>query len=130
MALILPVDSTGDRRIQVLLGANLVTLRTYWNPIVPGWYMDLVGADGQNIILGVAMVPEINLLAFDLTLTRLYGQFRVFTLDISENNTPDSLGSTAQLWWFSSGEWERMESQVRQNPQFPFDVREMYRAGA
>lgn len=126
MAQILPVNSTGDRSIQCLLGANLLTIRTYWNPTVPGWYMDITDSFGTVLAAGAALVPEVNALAYDLTLTRLYGQFRVFTTDGGENATPESLGTVAQLWWFAPGEWEAAEVVERIQPVFPFDVREMY----
>lgn len=126
MALILPVNSTGDRRIQCLLGNNLLFIRTYWNSTVPGWYMDLNGPNGLPIASGLALVPVVNVLAADPTLTRIYGQFRVFTLDGGENNAEDSLGRTAKLWWFAPGEWEANEIETELDTALPFDVRAMY----
>jgi hypothetical protein len=126
MAAIIPVDSTGDRRIQVLLGQNLVTIRTYWNPTVPGWYMDLVDSSGSPISLGLALVPVVNVLDSQPNLTRIYGQFRIFTKDGGENNTPTSLGDTGVLWWFAPGEWEENEIEQAVTTALPFDVYAMY----
>lgn len=126
MALILPVNSTGDRRIQLLLGQNLLSIRTYWNPTVPGWYMDLYGPNGLPIALGLALVPVVNVLESQQNITRVYGQFRVFTLDGGENATSDSLGRTAKLWWFAPGEWEANEIEAQLDVELPFDVRAMY----
>lgn len=126
MALILPVNSAGDRRIQLLLGNILMTVRTYWNPTVPAWYMDLFGPNGLPIAEGLALVPVINVLESQPTLTRIYGQFRVFTLDGGENSTEDSLGRTAKLWWFAPGEWEANEIETAIETALPFDVRAMY----
>lgn len=126
MALILPVNSTGDRRIQVLLGNNLLSIRTYWNPTVPSWYMDLYGPNGLPITLGLALVPVANVLESQKNLTRVFGQFRIFTLDGGENNTEDSLGRTAKLWWFAPGEWEAAEAEQELDVELPFDVRSMY----
>lgn len=126
MALILPVNSTGDRRIQVLLGSNLLSIRTYWNPTVPAWEMDIFGSNGLPIREGLAMVPIVNLLAPYPEITRVYGQFRIFTLDNGENNTEDSLGRTAKLWWFAPGEWEANEIESQFLTELPFDVRAMY----
>lgn len=120
---IIPVDSTGDRRIQVLLGQNLVTIRTYWNSTIPGWFMDLVGVPGG---LGLALVPVFNVLDSQPNLTRIYGQFRIFTKDGSENNTETSLGDVAQLWWFAPGEWEENEIPQAVTTVLPFDVYTMY----
>ena len=126
MALIIPVNSTGDRRIQVLLGSNLLFIRTYWNPTVPAWYMDIVGPNGQPIALGLALVPVVNLLESQPSITRVFGQFRIFTLDGGENNTADSLGRLAKLWWFAPGEWEANEIETELSVALPFDVRAMY----
>lgn len=129
MALILPVNSTGDRRIQVLLGSNLLSIRTYWNPTVPSWYMDIFGPNGLPIAQGLALVPIVNLLESQPNLTRVFGQFRIFTLDNGENNTDDSLGRTAKLWWFAPGEWEANEIESEFFTELPFDVRDMYTPG-
>lgn len=126
MALIVPVDSTGDRRIQVLLGQNLISIRTYWNPTVPGWYMDLFDNNGNPITLGLAMVPIVNLLDSQPNLTRIYGQFRVFVTDGGENNTETSIGDTGVLWWFAPGEWEANEIEQAITTVLPFDVTQMY----
>lgn len=126
MALIIPVNNVGDRRIQVLLGSNLLTIRTYWNPTVPGWYMDLSDSAGAVIALGLALVPSINVLSSQQNLTRLYGQFRVFPTDNSENDREDSLGDPSVLWWFAPGEWEANEIPQNFITVLPFDVTAMY----
>lgn len=126
MAEIIPVNSTGDRELQVLLGANLLTLRTYWNSTIPAWEMDIVDDAGNSLAEGLAMVPVVNMLAYSPTLTRTLGQFRVFTLDDSENVTETSLGDTCKLWWFAPGEWEDNEIESANIFILPFDVYEMY----
>ena len=126
MALIIPVDSTGDRRIQVLLGQSLVSIRTYWNSTVSGWYMDLFDNNGETITLGMALAPIVNVLESQPNLTRIYGQFRIFTKDGGENSTETSLGDTAQLWWFEPGEWEENEIPQAVTTVLPFDVYAMY----
>lgn len=126
MALIIPVNSTGDRRIQLLLGSNLLTVRTYWSPTVPSWYMDLIDSGGNELAVGLALVPIINVLESQPNLTRIYGQFRVFTIDGSENDTETSLGDTGILWWFAPGEWEANEIPPVVTTILPFDMASMY----
>lgn len=126
MALIVPVNSVGDRRIQVLLGSNLLSIRTYWNPTIPGWFMDLSDSSGAVIALGLALVPLVNVLASQPNLTRIYGQFRIFPTDNSENDREDSLGDPAVLWWFAPGEWEANEIPQAVTTVLPFDVTTMY----
>lgn len=122
---IVPVNNTGDRRIQVLLGQNLLSIRTYWNGLLRGWFMDIDGPAGERISRGDALVPGVNILGYDPTLSRLYGQFRVFVTSGS-NDTPTSLGNEAQLWWFEPGVLEAAQKKARVNPEFLFDVRTMY----
>ncbi len=124
--LIIPVNSDADRRVQVLLGDNLLTIRTYWNDLVPAWYMDISDDAGNDIAIGIALVPVINLLKFSPTLTRIYGQFRIVTKDNSENDTETSLGDTALLYWFAPGEAEALETKATTSFVFPFDVYSMY----
>ncbi len=103
----LPVNSHPDRAFQILLGENLLTIRTYWNGTVPAWYMDIIAQDETPIALGLALVPVINILEFSPQLTMDFGQFRVITTD--ENDTPTSLGNTAQVWWYAPNEFENEE---------------------
>lgn len=123
--LIVPVNSTGDRTIQVLLGFHLLSIRTYWNSLVPGWFMDIGGPNGERISAGDALVPGVNILAYDPTIARIYGQFRIFCSS-GANDTPTSLGNEAQLWWFEPGVLEEATKRTRQNPEFLFDTRAMY----
>lgn len=110
MPQIIPLTNDPDRRITVDLGDNLLTLRTYYNPTVPGWYMDIEG-----YALGLALVPYANVLQQSPELTRSLGQFRLFVdggADVIVDSLPASgaagfavLGQSAQLWWFAPGEW-------------------------
>ena len=125
--LILPVDSTPDRRFQILLGENLLTVRTYWNPTVPMWYMDLSASNGDSLARGLALVPLINVLEAETELTRTLGQFRMIPLEnASEVASADSLGRTGRLWWFAPGEWEANEVPQSIITTLPFDVASMY----
>ncbi len=124
---ILPVTADNDRRFQVLLGDNLLTLRTYFNSVVPGWFMDIVAQDETPFARGLALVPAINILRANAELTRTLGQFRVIVSDGGENDTPESLGNTAQLWWFAPGEFETLDQDTVVDYTLPFDVRAMYR---
>jgi hypothetical protein len=74
--LIIPLNSSPDRRIQILLGFNLLSLRTYWNASSGKWYMDISGSDGVSLARGLALVPNINVLELSAELTRRLGQFR------------------------------------------------------
>lgn len=126
MALIIPVNSEPDRELQIQLGDNLLTVRTYFNETALQWFMDLYDENGEPLALGLAMVPIINLLESETELTRNIGQFRVQTTNDTENRAPDSLGNLATLWWYAPGEFESLGIEdIEVNP-LPFNVRSMY----
>ncbi len=124
--LIIPVNSEPDRRLQVQLGDNLLTLRTYWNPLAACWFMDITDSAGTVLARGLALVDGINLLEAETELTRTLGQFRVVLLDNVAVPTATNLGSGARLWWFAPGEWEGAEVADNLLTALPFDVRTMY----
>ena len=113
MARIIPVNSAADREMQVLLGVNLLTLRTYWN---------------ATLARGLTLVPAVNVLEAETELTRTIGQFHIVPANGEENDTPTSLGNTCALWWFAPGEFEAyLETlPVETDTPLPFDVRTMY----
>lgn len=98
MPQIIPLTSDPDRTFDVELGGNLLTLRTYYNPTVPGWYMDVEG-----VAKGLALVPFADVFEASPELQRTIGQMRLMSLDGADVVT--DLGSLNQLWWFSPGEW-------------------------
>lgn len=124
--LIIPVNSEPDRRMQVLLGGNLLTLRTYWNPTAGCWFMDISDSSGVSLARGLALVPEVNVLENETELTRTLGQFRVIPLDNTGAPTYNTLGTKARLWWFAPGEWEAAITPESVDVALAFDVRTMY----
>lgn len=117
--IILPVTAAPDRKFRILLGENLLTIRTYFNSVAPGWFMDLIGADGQPLALGLALVPIVNVLEAETELTRTLGQFRVFPTDGTENISPNTI---APVWWFAPGEFEAAELSQMADVILPFDL--------
>lgn len=126
MALVIPVNSEPDRELQIQLGENLMTVRTYYNTIAATWFMDLSGDNDVVLARGLALVPLINVLQAESELTRLYGQFRIETVNETENDNPDSLGNSATLWWFAPGEFEALDIVDTTINPLPFNVRDMY----
>jgi len=96
----IPLTNTGDTRRTVTLGDNQITIRTYYNPVIPCWVMDINDANNIMDMKGQNLVGGINLLERSPKWTRLFGYFRV----TSDALTPESLGSTSELYWFSDQE--------------------------
>lgn len=124
--LIIPLNSSPDRRIQILLGFNLLSLRTYWNASSGKWYMDIGGSDGVSLARGLALVPNINVLELSPELTRRLGQFRLLASGSAVRATDNNLGTDMRLWWFAPGEFEAAEIQSPGLTVLPFDVSTMY----
>lgn len=76
MPQIIPLTSDPDRTFDVELGGNLLTLRTYYNPTVPGWYMDVEG-----VAKGLALVPFADVFQSSPELQRTIGQMRLIVSD-------------------------------------------------
>ncbi len=112
--LIIPVNSAGSRRISVSLGndTGVITFRTYWNPLAPCWYMDLLDENDTPLAYGIAMVPRINLIRYDPLLVARIGDLRVADLRPvgptgPAKQTADILGKPngLQLVHFAPGEY-------------------------
>lgn len=124
MGMIVPVNSTGDRRFQVLLGDNLLSIRTYYNPLIPLWHMDIYDSNGQAFITGQPLIPVINLLEAYPDLTRQLGQFRLITTGDYQSET--ALGDTAVLWWFTDAEARSFIPELTTIGELSIDVRSLY----
>lgn len=99
MPQIIPLTSDPDRTFDVELGGNLLTLRTYYNPTVPGWYMDVEG-----VAKGLALVPFADVFESSPELQRTIGQMRLIVSDgadvVAESlpqDTSDPLAGT-RVW--------------------------------
>lgn len=104
MAIQIPTNNAGDRRLKISLGDNVLTIRTYFNRIVNFWAMDIATDDGDPIATGLNIVAGINLIEWSQTLTDIYGQFRV----TEDARGQESLAEVA-LVWFAPGEFEELE---------------------
>ena len=85
--LIVPLTADPDSRRQIQLGGNVLTLRTYYVPIMRTWFMDVADVSGVTLAAGLALVPQINVLGGSPELTRTLGQFRVLPFDSADDNT-------------------------------------------
>lgn len=129
MAYEIPTTSDPDRQFEIVLGANLLTLRTYFNGTTPGWFLDITDDGGASLARGLAIVPGVNLLASRPDLTGTLGQLRTATSDGGNNTDPAGLGTVARLYWFAPGEFEALAAQVAAPAALtplPFDTGALY----
>ena len=106
---VIPVNSNGSRRILVDLGDGIgvIQFRTYWNPTMQTWNLDLRDDAGNDLILGLPLVVGINILDAHTEIKSRIGQLRVVSLNPAINNrSEEALGTTAFLVHFPPGEFE------------------------
>lgn len=53
--------SADNQEFRIALGNNTFTLRVTWRDVA-GWIMDVMDGAGQPVLLGVPLVPGVNLL--------------------------------------------------------------------
>lgn len=106
--IVIPLNNDGARRIDIDLENDIgvITFRSYWNGITETWNVDLVDAEGNDIILGLAMVVGIDLLKAHPLVGDRIGQLRVVSTTDENNRNTETLGNTAELVHFAPGEFE------------------------
>lgn len=134
---IIPLTSAGSRRISVPLGTDIgvITFRTYWNPLAPCWYVDLLDENDVMLAAGLAMVPRINIIRYDPVLVARIGDLRVADLRPvgprgPQNQTADILGKPngLQLVHFAPGEYDlTYPAQIRPLRYINVDMDAMFR---
>ena len=104
MPYIIPVDSTGSRKIDVVLGDNVFRMRTYYLPNIKRWLMDITDTTDNPIIMGICLNTGVgNLVKGKHQLFDGQG-IRCISLDGTENNTPESLGTSCVVVYYEKGE--------------------------
>ena len=91
--LILPMTNDGARKADIDIISGIFSFRTYWNYSTSMWYVDMLDANGNDYLLGMALVPEINILKAHSVQVEQIGEIRVSDVPLTGNATVDSLGS-------------------------------------
>jgi len=104
MPQIIPVDNTGSKTIDVALGKNMFRLRTYYLPYTKCWLMDIMDTSDNPIIMGICLNVGVGNLVKGKSTLFENQVIRCVSIDGTENNTPDSLGTTCLLYYYGEGE--------------------------
>ena len=91
--LILPMTNDGARRADIDIITATYSFRTFWNYSTEMWYVDMVDSEGIDYLLGMALVPAINILKAHTVQVEETGDIRVSDSLATGNATVDSLGS-------------------------------------
>lgn len=104
MPQIIPFTNDGCRTIDIALGENMFRMRTYYLPYTRTWVLDIMDQDDNPIITGIALnVGVANIVNGKDKIFE--GQtIRCVSLDGTENNTPESLGTSCQVYYYSKDE--------------------------
>lgn len=125
MSFVIPTFNTGTVEYNVILNGSVYYLRTYWNQYAKMWFLDLKDNNNDPIQMGIALVPNINLLRRNRNQTETIGELRVVDTNGDGNATTESLGNTSLLYYFLPGEFEATypdyNKQDFREQQFDFD---------
>jgi hypothetical protein len=106
---IIPLTSDGAQRVRVTLtgGIGTYVFRSYWNYTASRWFMDILDIEGTPLIEGIALVPGPNIIRGQRDIESIFTDFRILLMS-GQNDTTDSLGSTAFLAQFDEGEYDTL----------------------
>ena len=99
-----PLSSDGQSTRVVPLGDVLVALTTRYNYYARVWVLDVQDAQGGDLLLGLALVPGLDLLAPYPQLKKRLGGLLLLQRRREAHRDPEGLGTDAQLLWFAPGE--------------------------
>ena len=104
MPQLIPFNNEGSRVIDVTLGDNVFKIRTYYLPYIKRWIMDIMGPSENPIISGICLNVGVgNLVKGKASI--FDGQtIRCLSIDGTENDTPESLGTTCVVVYYGKGE--------------------------
>ena len=107
MPQVIPTFNTGTVAYNVSLNGTTFFIRTYFNEFASMWFLDLLDSNNDPVALGLALVPDINILRYSPSLTNTIGELRISTTETG-NDTTTSLGTDALLYYFLPGEFETL----------------------
>ena len=104
MPQLIPFTNDGCRKITITLGENVFILETYYLPDIQRWLMDIYDVDENPILLGISLNVGVDNLVKGKAKVFEGQTLRCVSFEGKENNTPESLGTTCFLYYFSKGE--------------------------
>ena len=124
MSQVIPTFNIGTVSYNVNLNGATFFIRTYFNEFAKMWFLDLRDSNNDPVALGLALVPDINILGYSQELTDTIGELRISTVSTG-NDTTTSLGTDALLYYFTPGEFEKLfpnfNKELFRPQQFNFD---------
>lgn len=100
---VIEMTNDGQGSTEVVLGDALVTIITRFNYSVKTWTMDIVDVQGDAILTGLMMVPNIDMLYPYPEQKALLGGLVLIEKDVGDHLSDGGLGSVTKLLWFPPG---------------------------
>ena len=104
MPRIIPFTSEGARRMTITLGDNVYIMETYFLPNIKRWILDIYDTEENPILTGISLNIGVGNLVKGKSALFDGQAIRCITTDGTENNRPDSLGTSCVVLYYAKGE--------------------------
>ena len=101
---VFPLTNAGCRTIDVDLGENMFRIRTYYLPHIRRWIMDIMDQQDNPIVVGICLNVGVDNLVKGKAKIFEGQTIRCVSVDDSENDTPESLGTKCFVIYYPKGE--------------------------
>ena len=99
------LSNAGCTSTEVDMGdAGVFTFVTKFNYTALCWTLDIIDSQGSNILSGLMLVPDVNLLAPYPTIGAEIGELYLTETTLGQYQIADSLGITTFLIWYPVSE--------------------------
>lgn len=100
---VIELTDSGEGSYTVDLGDALVILTTRFNYAAGAWTMDVQDIDGNMLVAGLMLVPNIDVLLPYTELKELLGGLVLIELNADDYRSDILLGQNTKLLWFPVG---------------------------
>ncbi len=101
---LIELSSDGQGTAEVDLDTAVVTFVSRYNYSAECWVLDLYDSEGNDILLGLMLVPGIDLLIPYQHQKALYGSLVLVEKETGDYKNSDGLGTITKLLWYPPGE--------------------------
>jgi len=101
---IIELEPRGQGTTSVDLEDAIVTFVTRYNYSANCWTLDLIDAEDNPILMGLMLIPNIDVLIPYAEQKELYGSLVLVEKETDDYQDPDRLGVDTKLIWYAPGE--------------------------
>jgi len=101
---IITLTNSGQSQSSVDLGFLLVSLTARYSYLAECWMLDIVDVQGESLLLGLMLVPGVDLFTPYTQLKKTLGSLVVVEKRAGDYKSPNALGENVKLLWFAPDE--------------------------